>query len=183
MRGLSFDPGERCAFVVGDQACAGQKATLISCGILDRASDDARIAEAHGLLVKYEPDIVFVETVGFVVARVGFSPDMAGHLVAATELAGRLRQLALDHGFVAEKIRAEEWRKQIVGTATPTNAQITPVIRLRFHNWPAQSNNHERDAGGLFLYGIERALRTKAGVPQIALMPSLRSPTRKRKLK
>lgn len=181
MRGLSFDPGASCGFVVADHVSPGSRATLVACGVLDHGTDSERIAEAFALLTKYAPDVIFVESVHFVVPRAGFGSDMAGHLVRAAKLGGRLMQLAMDHGFAAEEVSAEEWRKCMVGTATPENAEIAPVILMRFSNWPQRSNNHERDAGGLCLYGLERALRLSLGVAPMMLITKKKEPKRKPK--
>jgi hypothetical protein len=173
---MSFDPGAHCAFVVADHVSPGSRAKLVACGILDHGTDNERIAEAFALLTKYAPDVVFVEAIRFVVPRAGFSTDMAGHLLFAAKLGSRILQLALDHGFAAEEVSAEEWRKCMVGSATPENAEITPVILMRYANWPKQSNNHERDAGGLCLYGLERALRLSLGVAPMVLMTKKKEP-------
>lgn len=170
MKGMSFDTGKHCAWTAGRLDMPGARVELLGCGELDRGFDqgrDDRVAEALDLLVRFEPDIVFVETVFDVFEREGLTANMAGHLVRAARLGGRIYQLAEDHGFRAEEIAAETWRLRIVGKRSPENREITPVVKLRFLNWPKSSNNHERDAGGLLAYGLDKALREQLVLPMV----------------
>lgn len=173
MKGMSFDPGKYCGWSAGQQRVLGERANLLGCGILDRgfsAGRDDRVEEALDLLMRFQPDVVFVETVSFVVPREGFGTDMAGNLVRAATLGGRLYQLAKDHGFEVHEVAAEAWRKAIVGKSTAENAEIKPLVIVRYLNWPPVSNNHERDAGGLLSYGLERELRKLANPKMFAAM-------------
>ncbi len=168
MKGVSFDPGADCAWSAGELAKPGQRVHLLGMGVLDRGiaeGRDDRVAEARDLLARFNPDVVLVETVLFVVDRAGLGAHMAGHLVRAARLGGRLYQLAEDHGFAVEEVAAETWRRFVVGKSTAENAEIAPVVKMRFANWPKKSNNHERDAGGLLVYGLERALRAELAHP------------------
>lgn len=165
MKALAFDPGKHAGWAVADLAAAGARGVAVACGILDRGiadGRDERVAEGIDLIARHCPDLVLVETVDFVVARERFGADMAGHLVRAARLGGRLFQAAIDHGFEAQEVSAEEWRRALTGTGQPENKAIAEVIRLRYANWPAKSNNHERDAAGLALYGADRAMRRRA---------------------
>ncbi len=162
MKALAFDPGAHCGWTAARQEKLGHLPEALGVGVLDRGvaeGRDDRVAEALELLMRFKPDVVFVETVNFVYAREGFGADMGGHLVRAARLGGRLYQLAEDHGFPVAEVAAERWRKCIVGNARAENSQIKQVVLVRYGNWPKVSNNHERDGGGLCLFGLEAVLR------------------------
>lgn len=169
MKALSFDPGAHCGWTAAHADKLGQLPEALGIGILDRthtSGRDARVAEALDLLLRFQPDVVFVETVHFVVPRPGMGSDMAGHLSSAARLGGRLYQLAYDHGFAVAEVTAERWRKIIAGSAQAENARIKGAVLLRYGNWPTTSNNHERDAGGLCAFGLEAAIRAfRNGAP------------------
>lgn len=176
MKGMSFDPGAHCGWAAGEQHRPGERVEALGCGVLDRGISDGiddRVAEAYDLIARFRPDVILVETVSFVFPREGFGPDMAGNLVRASRLGGRIYQLSEDHGYPTAEVSAEQWRKAIVGKASPENNEITPVIMARYLNWPKRSNNHERDAGGLLAFGLDAVLRTRARIITSALLRSI----------
>lgn len=71
----------------------------------------------------------------------------------ATEVACRA-QLA---GIEVVRVRAATWRARVVKRtkAGGDGAEHIPeTINAGFVNWPQSSNEHERDAGGILLYGV-----------------------------
>lgn len=169
LKALAFDPGAHCGWTAARLEKFGHLHEALGIGQLDRVSEsgrDLRVAEALDLLMRFQPDVVFVETVLFVVPRPGMGSDMAGHLSRTARLGGRLYQLAEDHGFAVAEVTAERWRKVIAGHAQADNARIKQSVLSHYGNWPRQSNNHERDAGGLCAFGLEAALRVfRNGTP------------------
>jgi hypothetical protein len=49
-------------------------------------------------------------------------------------------------------VDAATWRSALVGSRSPSDAEVARVIRLRVPNWPRVSNAHQRDAAGCALY-------------------------------
>jgi Holliday junction resolvasome RuvABC endonuclease subunit len=164
VKALAFDPGAHCGWTAAQQLVPGQRPEALGVGILDRklpSGSDARVAEALELMARFQPDVIFVETVLFVVPRAGLGADMAGHLSSSARLGGRIYQAAEDHGYPVAEVTAERWRKCIVGNARAENADIKRVVLVRYSNWPGRTNNHERDAGGLCAFGLEAALMAR----------------------
>ncbi len=165
MKAMGFDPGKRAAWLAMERAKVGA-GLVLGCGMLDRIGplgEDQRVAEAVDFMIRFEPEVVGVETVTDVYAREGFGPHMAGHLLRAARLGGRIFQAATDHGFHAVEITAERWRKWLVNSRQARNPKIRQAMRVRFKNWPG-GNEHEADAGGVALMAAEDLFLARLGV-------------------
>ena len=168
MRSIGFDPGKHAGWTALELPRAGARANLLGRGILSRGIADGidhRVEEALELMLRFEIDLVGVEAVDFVVGRKGFGPNMAGHLMRAARLGARIYQVALDHGFAAENVTAELWRRWLVGSPQADNPAIAATMRVRIADGSSRSNNHERDGSGVALFVAERALRRARGLP------------------
>lgn len=83
-----------------------------------------------------------------VVAALLDTAHAAGMARAAYEITRDVRQ-----GL--SEVPAPEWRRWIVGKPNASNAEVAVAVKARIPSWPKQSNNHERDAGGMAIYAAQ----------------------------
>lgn len=108
--------------------------------------------------------IVTIERVSKVVERDRFGGSMATGLVNGNWMGGEIAGIARwIFGAGAVTTRSEtEWRRTVIGAhdvgrGLTEDQQLGIIIPRAIDGWPAKSNPHERDAGGIALDGAERA--------------------------
>jgi len=154
---LGIDPGKTTGWAMVEDG-----ARLLAFGVLATGDEEAHLAE----LIKrpaIPPSLVVVEMAGEIhpVRRKGFagiSTDQATALLRAGEIGAGLLCEAKHCGVERERVTSEEWRRAICEDAQADNATIETALRLRLARMPPprKSNNHERDAMGVALFGFLR---------------------------
>lgn len=95
---------------------------------------------------------VAVETVEAVGYRPGFGPRMAGDLVRAARLGGKIVQAFADDGVLVTEPTAEAVRMHFFGRPSVDAAATRALVQQRIAGWPKVSNGHARDAAAVALY-------------------------------
>lgn len=77
--------------------------------------------------------------------------SVAKHLLETTKMATTVSiKLALQHYKVVEAT-ANEWRRAVVGTPSPSDALVLSAVRMRVLDWPPTADEHHADAAGCAL--------------------------------
>lgn len=97
--------------------------------------------------------IVTLERVIRVKPRGRMSAHMATCLASCSWVGGEIASVARERGFTVQTVDAEAWRLALTGKTGPTDREVARAIRERIEGWPAQSNAHERDSGGVCVHG------------------------------
>ncbi len=79
------------------------------------------------------------------------APMPVKHLLAAAGIATAISWLCTDRGIRTVEMTAGEWRKMVCGNRSAKDTMIKLAVERYVHGWPARSNMHNRDAGGLGL--------------------------------
>ena len=149
---LGVDPGSRW---IG-WAAMSDSGRLVGAGVLDLEQIDARgiVRALRSYLAAGSPAsrLVGVETVEAVGHRPGFGPRMAGDLVRAARLGGKIVQAFTDDGVLVKEPTAEEVRSHFFGRPVVDGAAVKALVRERIAGWPKVSNGHARDAAAVALY-------------------------------
>jgi hypothetical protein len=126
------------------------KAAALGCGVLDRG-----MVEAREILARFRPFAVGVELPKRAFPKDGFGPRMAGNLIQAARVGGRLEEAAEATGAVVHAFEADIWRGAIMGAAQATDDMVATWVRRRIAGWPVDASSHENDAGGAAIYTYE----------------------------
>jgi hypothetical protein len=81
---------------------------------------------------------------------------IATHLVRNMWVATEIAVRAEHAGIEVRRVSASTWRAKVAGSASAgadRDERIPIALREGFSNWPAETNEHERDAGGILLHG------------------------------
>lgn len=77
--------------------------------------------------------------------------SVAKNLLETTKMATAVSMtLALQHYKVVEAT-ANEWRRAVVGTPSPSDALVLSAVRMRVLDWPPMADEHHADAAGCAL--------------------------------
>ncbi len=97
-----------------------------------------------------------VEAVGY---RPGFGTRMAGDLVRAARLGGRIAQAFEDRGAAVTEVTAEEVRTHFFNQRSVDAKAVRALVELKAPGWPkklpgvlAKDAGHARDAAAVALY-------------------------------
>lgn len=155
---LALDPGSSssgwCA--IDTRGGAG---TPITATYLDSGTVPSSPGELALLVRAQAPDVVAVENLaGFAYGTKG--PGVVAALLTSARAAGLIVAIAWAEGRSVVEMTAREWRKLVLGNGSATDQRIAQVIPTLMHGWPARSNVHTRDAGGLAI-GVAWTLNGK----------------------
>jgi Holliday junction resolvasome RuvABC endonuclease subunit len=156
---LAFDPGsnESGWCLVDTRGGAGSPITAT---YLDSGNLPSKPADVAHLLRVEKPDLVAVEDLrGFAYGSKG--PGVVAALISSANRAGGIEWLSWALGIAIVEMTASHWRQIVLGNGSATDERIKTVIPRLIHGWPARSNVHTRDAGGLAL-GVAWKLNGKA---------------------
>lgn len=160
---LAFDPGKTIGCALVDFSFTPRPLIRATSALTETEIAHTLATELH--CADRENFIVAVEVNETYATRErDFNPV---HLVRAGRIAGEIIGHARALGARVVTFSAHEWRRAIVGSRTPTDAQIKATI-ARLVDISKRSNNHERDAIGVALYA-ERL--TRLGIAQRDLKP------------
>lgn len=74
--------------------------------------------------------------------------SVAKNLLETTKMATAVSMtLTLQH-YTVREISANDWRRAVVGTSSPSDAIVRSAIRMRVLDWPPQADEHHADAAG-----------------------------------
>lgn len=145
----AFDPGtNESGWCTLDTR--GGRGTPITTTFLDAGNIPSKPAEVARLLRGEKPDVVAVEDLrGFAYGSKG--PGVVAALLASSNRAGGIEWLAWALGLALVEMTATQWRQLVLGNGSAKDDRIAQVVPKLIHGWPARSNAHMRDAGGLGL--------------------------------
>lgn len=151
---LGIDPGSKqsgFAYLNGTEEGGTWRYDFVRTGRLENDKVRDLVTGTHW-------DVLAIERVqGLVYSSKG--NGASGHLIETADFAGELRGTGRtiarfgDGSKRVTSFTAREWRKAIVGKPNPENREVTPVVLRMVNGWPKRSNNHERDAGGVAIFG------------------------------
>lgn len=109
------------------------------------------------------PFVVTVERADKAIARHGFGSNMGTGIVRASWLGGEIASIARSI-FGARNVwtvNEEKWRNALIGGAPRARDEkedhvIARVLPSAISGWPESSNNHNRDSGGVAVFGARR---------------------------
>lgn len=146
---LGFDPGSSdtgwCK--VDSRGGAGQPVTVT---YYDSGTVPSSF-EAVGGLLRSRPDVVAIEKIKGFAFGAGKGPGVVAALIATSWVAGMIATLAWSEAIPFVEMTALEWRRLVLGRPSASDQEIATVVPRLVHGWPARSNVHTRDAGGLAL--------------------------------
>ncbi len=123
---------------------------------------DAHASEVLALLLAHGVKRLFVEHVEHVRLE-GLKAGLASAIATALNQARWLEAVVIERcrvaGIKVIMVTRQQWVSRVVkrvkGAKGPEQeAQILPSIQAGFSNWPDESDNHQRDAGGVLLYSF-----------------------------
>ncbi len=134
-------------------------------------------AQLHGVtraIVEEATDVHFDPAMGDAAKA-----SMASALVRSGKVGAVVALRLRDAGIVVVRVRHATWAGRIAKSAGVKPKQVKPVIIAAVTGWPAQSNEHERDGGGIAVWDVvvsaeeeaernapPRAKRVRAYVPR-----------------
>lgn len=153
-RVLGIDPGATIGVAMLDVGSA--RASLVACAKWDDGNDESLVETALRAIVHGGPEIVAIERVSAVHGAARMGSSYAEGLARCNWIGGLLAGLAHARGKRVVTCSAAEWRSALCTSRVASDGEVKQMVRIRVPNWPAKSNEHERDAAGVALWaGLE----------------------------
>lgn len=146
---LGVDPGPREHGWALVRVVDPQRALFVGCG-----KHEGNAEGVLSLLGVHLADVVAIESpTTFMPTGPGgkFIPTVATALFGTTRQVGRLAAVAELDGWAVVEMTASDWRREVCGKGSSTDAQIAADITRLVAGWPRRSNVHVRDAAGVAL--------------------------------
>ena len=154
-RVLGLDPGEHIGVALLE--VGARQAVPLVLGAWAASEPPASLLARLREHVDHRETVVCVERVEAVHGAARMGSGYATGLCLSNWIGGLLAGFAGADGLRVVTCTAAEWRSALVGSRSPSDAEVKQAVRLRIPNWPAKSNAHQRDAAGCALWaGLAR---------------------------